>query len=144
MLDRINSETQQPFIIAECILDDNRERFQRLGANAVIRPIRTYPELVVRSLSAPGTERVLENLFTHDGTSTKRFDIQLQQIRWQDIACKIISAGLGTPLGFITMDGRVITNPNHDDEVSTYALLIMVGEDKIVSSDMISVVLSSH
>lgn len=143
ILDRIGHEARQPFIIAECILDDNRARFQRLGANAVIRPIRSYPELIVRSLCAPGTERLLENLFTHDGTSTKRFDIKLHKTQWQHIACKIISAGLGTPLGFITADDQVVTNPGHDTEVSTHALLIMVSDNKIVSPDMINAVLNS-
>lgn len=136
MLDRIQHYDSTPFIVAECILDENRDRFQRLGADAVIRPVRGYPELIVRALSAPGTERVLENLFTHDGASAKRYDIHLAGVKWKDIACKLISKGVGTPLGFISNDGEVITNPYFDDTIDAAALLIIVN-DKTDFSDEI-------
>lgn len=135
MLDRIKQYDCDPFIVAECILDENRQRFQRLGADAVIRPVRGYPELIVRALSAPGTERVLENLFTHDGASAKRFDIQLTGVKWKDIACKLISVGAGTPLGFISKDGEVITNPFYEDTVDTEALLVMVNDEANFSAE---------
>jgi voltage-gated potassium channel len=141
MLDRIAQKNTAAFIIAECILDENRERFQRLHADAVIRPIRSYPELVVRTLSAPGTERILENLFTHDGASTQRFDIDISDIKWQDIACKIISAGAGTPLGFISQTGEVITNPSHNQAVTAKALLIMVSENQSISKNILENIL---
>jgi voltage-gated potassium channel len=141
MLDRIGQKDTSAFIVAECILDENRERFQRLHADAVIRPIRSYPELIVRTLSAPGTERVLENLFTHDGASTQRFNIDISDIAWQDIACKIISAGVGTPLGFVSQTGDVITNPNHDQTVTAKALLIMVSENQSISTNTLENIL---
>ncbi|MFT6221621.1 MAG: voltage-gated potassium channel [Candidatus Endobugula sp.] len=133
MLDRIGQTDSTPFIVAECILDENRDRFQRLNANAVIRPTRSYPELIVRALSAPGTERVLENLFTHGGTSTQRFDVKTEDLTWQNIACKIINSGVGTPLGFISPEGEVMTNPAHDSVIAAQALLIMVSEGQTVS-----------
>lgn len=129
ILDRINHQQNHAFIVAECIADDNRERFKRLQANAVIRPIRSYPELVVRALSAPGTECVLENLFTHGGSSTRRFDVRLHQIQWQAVACKLIQANIGTPLGFINDSGEVITNPDGNTVITGCALLIMVNDN---------------
>ncbi|MFT7386913.1 MAG: voltage-gated potassium channel [Candidatus Endobugula sp.] len=141
MLDRIAQKNTVAFIVAECILDENRERFLRLQADAVIRPIRSYPELIVRTLSAPGTERILENLFTHDGASTQRFDIDINDITWQDIACKIISAGIGTPLGFISHTGEVITNPSHNQAVSAKALLIMVSEKQSITNNTLANIL---
>ncbi len=134
MLDRIKQYESDAFVVAECILDENRARFNRLGADSVIRPVRGYPELIVRAISAPGTERVLENLFTHDGASAKRYDIQLSNMCWKDIACQLISCGIGTPLGFINKAGEVITNPYYEDEVDVYALLIMVSDKSDFSS----------
>ncbi len=135
MLDRLNQYACDPFIIAECMLDENRKRFHRLGADAVIRPVRGYPELIVRALSAPGTERVLENLFTHDGASAKRYDVRLNGIKWKDIACKLISAGAGTPLGFISRDGEVVTNPFYEDTIDATALFIMVNDKTDLSAE---------
>ena len=142
ILDRIKQFDSNSFILAECILDENRDRFQRLGANAVIRPVRGYPELIVRALSAPGTERVLENLFTHDGASARRYDIQLTGMTWKDIACMLISAGAGTPLGFISNCGNVITNPHYEDEINAIALLIMVNDAADISNEAVQKILA--
>lgn len=142
LLDRIKQHDCNPFIVVECILDENRKRFQRLGANAVIRPVRGYPELIVRALSAPGTERILENLFTHDGASAKRYDIKLTGVVWKDIACKLINAGAGTPLGFIDIDGGVVTNPFYEDIVEVAALLVMVNDETEFSTEAIRQVLA--
>ncbi len=136
MLDRIKQYDTNHFVLAECILDENRKRFQRLGADAVIRPVRGYPELIVRALSAPGTERVLENLFTHDGASAKRFDVSLSDKKWKDIACNLISSGVGTPLGFVTNDDEVITNPHFERIIDGKALLVMVSDDVDFSDEM--------
>jgi len=142
MLDRIKQYDCDPFIVAECILDENRNRFQRLGADAVIRPVRGYPELIVRAISAPGTERVLENLFTHDGASAKRYDIQLTGAMWKDIACALISAGAGTPLGFISINGEVITNPFYEDTIDAVALIVMVNDEAYFSDEALQKVLA--
>lgn len=136
MLDRIKQYDCDIFILAECILDENRNRFQRLGADAVIRPVRGYPELIVRALSAPGTERVLENLFTHDGASAKRYNVLLKDKKWKDIACKLISVGMGTPLGFITHDDEVVTNPHFERTIDGKALLVMVSDEIDLSNEI--------
>ncbi len=135
LLDRMGQLEMKGCIVAECVLDENRERFHRLGASAVIRPVRGYPELLVRSMSSPGTERVLENLFTHQGASTRRVDLSLSNKLWADVVCKLVSNGLGTPLGFVSDVGEVITNPNHDAFISCEALLVMVNDKIQVSAD---------
>ncbi len=142
MLDRIKQYESDALVVAECIIDENRKRFQRLGADAVIRPVRGYPELIVRALSAPGTERVLENLFTHDGASAKRYDLNIKNIQWKDIVCKIITAGAGTPLGYISSNGDVITNPFYTDEIEASALLIMVNDKAEFTAESIQSVLA--
>ena len=44
----------------ECVLDENRERLKKLGARSILRPIRSYPEIIVQALVAPGSETLLE------------------------------------------------------------------------------------
>ena len=40
---------------------------EKIGADVVIRPVRAYQELLVRSLVANGTEKELENLSINEG-----------------------------------------------------------------------------
>ncbi|MCY4045581.1 MAG: potassium channel family protein [Cellvibrionales bacterium] len=137
MLDRLQREEISAFVVAECLLDENRERFLSLGAGAVIRPVRGYPELVVRAMSAPGTERILENLFTHQGASTKRVDIHLSGLQWKQIVSRLIDKGLGTALGFIDNQNHVITNPNAHEVVHGSALLLMVSDANPITTDQV-------
>ena len=131
LLDRLNRANCKPFVLAECLLDANRERFMALGADAVIRPVRGYPELAVRALSAPGTERVLENLFTHEGASTHRLNIELHNRVWKDIVCKLAEKGLGTALGYVTTENNIITQPDFNKTIHAKAILVMVNQDKL-------------
>ncbi|MCB1647845.1 MAG: two pore domain potassium channel family protein, partial [Pseudomonadales bacterium] len=82
VLDRLSRLDLQGHVIAECVHDHNRERFRRHGANAVIRPVRAYPELMVRAMAAPGTETILEDLFTHDGAHPRRYNLEVPEQSW--------------------------------------------------------------
>jgi voltage-gated potassium channel len=133
MLDRLKREKTSAFVVAECLLDENRDRFISLGANAVIRPVRGYPELIVRAMSAPGTERILENLFTHQGASMRRVDIDLSGIQWKTLVSCLIEKGVGTALGYIDSSDRVITNPEALDKIQGKALLMIVSDSKTLT-----------
>ncbi|HYE00187.1 MAG TPA: ion channel, partial [Alphaproteobacteria bacterium] len=54
-------------LVAEVVADGNRDRLTAQGATATVRPMRGYPEMLVRGLLAPGAERILEDLFTAQG-----------------------------------------------------------------------------
>ena len=47
----------------------NRDRFKALGVRTIIRPVRTYPEIMVRAVVAPGSEKVLEDMFNYERTT---------------------------------------------------------------------------
>ena len=49
ILEHLSNIPLKAYVVAECVDDDNRKRFTRLAADTVIRPVRAYPELVVRS-----------------------------------------------------------------------------------------------
>ena len=118
------------YLIAECVFQGNRERFKRMGANAVLRPVRAYPEMLVRAMSAPGTEQILEDLFQYQGTHPQRVDIKFNEIHWRDLACNILYGGFGTPVGYIDKTGQAVTNPSADTLVSGQAVIILVAQDK--------------
>lgn len=131
ILDRMKQYKLSGYVIAECLQDDNRSRLRQHGADAVIRPVRAYPELLVRAMAAPGTETILEDLFKHEGVHSRRYDVDIPKQPWGKLAARIILEGMGTPLGYVNRQGRIVTNPIADEEISGKALFIMVSHDRI-------------
>jgi len=129
MLDQMNDYNIPGHVIAECVLETNRERFKRMGADAVIRPIRAYPELLVRSLAAPGTESILEDLFVYAGNHPRRYDVSFSDHEWGKLASLLLEKGLGTPLGYMSGKDVMTTNPPPDAIVSGHAIFIMVSQN---------------
>ncbi len=138
ILDRIDDFTTTAYILAEVVDDANRKRFRDHGSDSVIRPIRAYPEIVTRALEAPGTEQVLENLFTHRGDYPQRYEVIVRNMKWAQVASRIVSAGLGTPLGYIDSNKKVHTNPKAQTQVNTDSLIILVHEDSTCCEDKIT------
>ncbi|GAB3487827.1 ion channel [Marinomonas epiphytica] len=132
ILHRIKQLNSKAFVLAESINDTNRNRFRDAGANAVIRPVRAYPEMLVRSLIAPGTEQVLENLFRHQGDHTVRIDLKLENVSWANIVTTLIQHDVGTALGYEDTSGRIITHPNASRVISTNSLIVLVNDDQPV------------
>lgn len=120
------------YIVAEAVLDENKPRFMKFGANSVLRPVRAYPEILVRAISSPGTEQILEDLFTHHGVHAHRFDVSLEGVPWNQIAMETINQGFGTALGFVDQTGKVITNPGANELVSAIGVVLMVNHDTVL------------
>lgn len=129
---------RQP-ILAEAVLDENRERFMRFGAYTVLRPIRAYPEILVRALTAPGSEVIMEDLFSYGGVYPKRVDIDVSGL-WGDIATTLIQSNSGVPLGYVSQSDRVESSPSVDHEVDAKALLLMVTPDHVVTAEQIKTI----
>lgn len=131
LLDQFERRGNNALVAAEAVQDSNFKRFKTMGADSVLRPIRAYPELIVRALSAPGTERILEDLFTHFGASIHRYDIDVKNKPWKDIACALIQQEMGTPLGYIDNTGEVKTCPLEGAMISAKAILLMARDESI-------------
>ena len=138
MLDRLSDYELQGKISSECVMERNRDRFRRLGADAVIRPIRAYPELMVRAMAAPGTEAILEDLFDYAGNHPRRYDVEFTRKRWGALASNLLQQGLGTPLGYLDRERHIITNPPPDAEVSGRAIFIMVYQSAAYEPDRVA------
>ena len=129
VLDQLRSYEVRGHVIAECVVEANRQRLEHHGAGAVIRPIRAYPELLVRTMAAPGTEAIIEDLIVHAGNHPCRYDIEFENQLWGELASRLLMQGLGTPLGFLDAGGRMVTNPAPDIRVSGKALFLMVSHN---------------
>ncbi|WP_165855674.1 ion channel [Marinobacter sp. JSM 1782161] len=121
----------QPYTVAECVDTDNRVRASQLGADSTLRPIRAYPEMLVRSLVARGSEKVLENLFTHHDDHPMRYPVDLRNALWAEVACKLVAGGMGTLMAYVTADEEVICHPAHNHRFDATALILMVREEYI-------------
>lgn len=138
ILHRVKASNSNAFILAEAIEDSNRIRFKEAGANAVIRPVRAYPEILVRSLIAPGTEQVLEDLFSHQGDHTIRLEVHVEGFSWAQVVIKLIEADVGTALGYEDYNGNIITHPNTREIIHAKSLIVLVGEeDEVMATHLI-------
>ncbi len=113
-------------ITAECVRDENRERFTAMGVRTVIRPVRTYPEIMVRSVVAPGSEKVLEDLFNYQNDHPHRYEIALDDLTWADIVSALIRHGIGTALAYIDENNEVVCHPPTDQEIEGKGLIVLV------------------
>ena len=117
-------------ILVECVDDDNRQRFRQAGANMIIRPMRAYPEMLIRGLVAPGAEQIIENLFSSIGDLYLRIEVDIKDLYWKDIVCHLIQQDYGMAVAYINMEtGLCDTNPHADIKITTRYLFIMANSD---------------
>ena len=128
ILDQLASFDVSGYVVAECVLDANRERLRRKGAHAVIRPVRAYPELMVRAMAAPGTEKIFEDLFEHEGNHTRRYDVSFENQPWGEMAARMLIGGVGTPVGFLDESGEVKINPAPGVMATGQAVFVIVDQ----------------
>ncbi|GGC83454.1 potassium channel family protein [Marinobacter halophilus] len=110
----------------ECVSDHNRDRFKALGVRTIIRPVRTYPEIMVRAVVAPGSEKVLEDMFNYERDHPHRYDLELDDLIWADIVSALVRHGIGTALAYIDHDDEVICHPDTTKEVEGKGLIVLV------------------
>ena len=113
-------------VIVECVEDENRARIKRLGVKSVIRPIRSYPEILVRAMESPGAELIIEDMFTHDQDHFLRFPLWMEGDMWRDVVASMQMANIGTPLACISKEGDVNINPSGNERVYGQSVIILV------------------
>jgi len=114
----------------ECVSDANRDRFKALGVRTIIRPVRTYPEIMVRAVVAPGSEKVLEDMFNYERDHPHRYDLELDDLTWADIVSALVRHGIGTALAYIDHENEVICHPETNAEVEGKGLIVLVSSSE--------------
>jgi len=131
ILHRVRDLNKNATVLTECVDDMNRKRLQEAGADIVIRPIRAYPEIIVRAFNTPGSEIVIENMFYRRSVTYQRFNIPISDMLWADIVTRLILADVGTAIAYV-QDGEVHCNPSSKNRINAEALIaIVVGCEKI-------------
>jgi voltage-gated potassium channel len=122
-----------PRVIAEVVDDANRPRLRDLHIKTLLRPIRSYPEIIVRAMVAPGVELIIEDMFTHANDHAVRYPVWLEGERWADVVNAIVQSNLGTPLAFVSKDGEVFTHPDGDERIHAQSIIVLVHTEKTPS-----------
>lgn len=107
--------------VAECHKESNKGFMCHNGADAVLRPVRSYPELLVRAAAEPGTEKVFEALFDTKGESVHRVKNQMDYPATWSTLTEYYNKNkiLGIPIGYVcpeTMETVLV--PKADETVS--------------------------
>ncbi len=127
ILHRLTELGVKTTILAECCDDNNRKRLLFAGASTVIRPIRAYPEMIVRALVAPGSELIIENMFTSHHDEYARYDTKIYNAPWAQLVCTLVRNDLGTAIAYIDeQTGELNCNPPANTVVNASAIFIMV------------------
>ncbi len=130
ILHRLNDLNINARVLAECVEDSNRQRLKTAGAAILIRPIRAYPEMIVRAFVAPGSERIIENMFSSDDDEYRRFDIELSGISWSDVVTRLITHNVGIAVAYIDRKtSEMVYNPT-SDTIPEVQALITISKDK--------------
>ncbi len=127
VLNRIQEIGTDAVVAAEVVVEKNRQRCRTAGANVAVRPVRAYPELLIRGITSPGTEVVLENLFSFDGTHMERIDCHFENYQWKQLVSLLMENNAGLPVAYI-VDGKIEINPHPETMCSGDGLITMVYE----------------
>lgn len=118
-------------ILVEAVDDSNRARFKRFGAHVIMRPARSYPEMTMRAMDAPGIETVFEDLLTPEGSLTRRFNLRIRECRWSEVVSTLMNKGYGTALAYVDDERKVVTNPPPDTRINGRGLIMSVRREQV-------------
>lgn len=142
LVDRLREMGVKGRIIVEVVKDDNRARLKKAGADNVLRPIRAYPELLMRAIISPGSEQVIETLFDSFDEECIRYEAKVKS-SWLDIIQKLTSHDLGIPIAYEDNEGKIINCPSSKENVETMAVFVIVNKGSARSNEEIEQVLKT-
>ncbi len=135
ILHRLGELQVQGTILAECVDDHNRRRLLNAGAHQVIRPIRAYPEMVVRALVAPGSETIIENFFTSKDDEYRQYSVNIDNLPWKEVVYRLLEKDFGTAIAYRDTDsGELVCHPASKETIRASELFLIVDENNIFAS----------
>ncbi len=120
-----------PKIIAESNDQNATMRLRSMGVEHLSRSIRSYPELLARSIISPGMEEIIYDLWDSEGEECLLLKQPYNETSWADICHDILSKDMGTPLGVITQDGVVRSDLKGSEVLSVQGVYVIVPEDSL-------------
>jgi voltage-gated potassium channel len=147
VLHRLREHRVKGQVLAECVRRANRARLRDAGADSVMRPVRFYPEIVVRAIDSPGTEQILENLFMSEGDDCRSFSVSIRGIAWSALVSALMSKSLGTAIAYRDpeeeVDHNIKCNPDPDQIINTDRIYVIVKPKRSVTEADIKAAIAS-
>lgn len=141
LVDRLREMGFKGRIIAEVVHDENRSRLKKVGANNVLRPVRTYPELLIRAILVPGSEQVIETIFDSSGEECIRYNVEFE-IQWLEVIKRLAENDAGVPIAYEDQNGIIVNNPSTKQTVKTKAIFVIVHAGNNKTCDEVAAILS--
>lgn len=136
ILHRLKDLQVNASILAECVEDSNRKRLEDAGANIVIRPIRAYPEMIVRAFDAPGSEQIIENMFNSDEDEYRRYDVEINNMPWHEVVTRLIRHDMGIAVAYIDRhSNEMVYNPAAHSKPDIQALITISKDNNMHSNE---------
>ncbi len=143
ILHRLKDLKVEARVMAECVEDTNRDRLKHAGADILIRPIRAYPEMIVRAFVTPGSEQIIENMFSSQGDEYRRFDVNIKDLPWSEIVTRLISKNYGITVAYIDRNtDEIVYNPPADIVPDVKALITISKENTNISTNEVKALVS--
>jgi voltage-gated potassium channel len=128
IIHRVRAENPNAKIIAECVDDNNRDRLVGAGASVVVRPMRSYPEMIVGSLLNPGSSEILENLFTGEGEKIVCIT-DAQAETWEEVVMRYVGSSQGIPIAYREKsNGKIITVPDPKSLIDAAQVFVLTSD----------------
>ena len=145
ILHRLNDLNVNATVLAECVEDCNRKRLQNAGAERVIRPMRAYPEMIVRAFVTPGSELIIENMFNSDNDEYRRYDVNINHLIWSEVVTRLITHNMGIAVAYIDKKThQLVYNPPADTMPDILALITISKDNSQYSNDDIKALVSKE
>ncbi len=129
LVSRIREGGFKGAIVAEITNEIHRPRMKKVGATGIQRPNRSHPEILVKALLFPGTEEILDQLFTARGDNLIKKEFTFKG-SWDELVNLCLDKHGGLPISILTWDNKVVTNPINEKFLDTKAVFILVKENQ--------------
>lgn len=145
ILHRLDDLKVSATILAECVEDASKQRLLTAGANKVIRPMRAYPEMIVRAFVTPGSELIIENMFNSDNDEYRRYDVEINQLAWSDVVSRLIKHNVGVAVAYIDRaTQQLVYNPSAETVLDAQAIITISKESSRYSNEEIKALVTKE
>jgi len=145
ILHRLKDLNVKANILVECVEDNNRKRLESAGASIVIRPIRAYPEMIVRAFDAPGSERIIENMFNSEGDEYRRYNVEISDMAWCDVVARLVTHDAGIAVAYIDRHSHeLVYNPPARSKPDIQALITISKDNNMHGNDDVRALISQE
>lgn len=140
---KVRSKNQTCFIVTEAVSLLNRPRLLEIGADIVVRPSRSFPEIIVRSIETPGSEQIIEHFLTAELDAYIKIAFSSPiTIKWKEVVLALLDENAGLPVAF-SHNNNIISNPLAHNIVTMDTLFIMTDKEQEFTQSVIETKLRS-